>query len=357
MKEKLIVGQIFKNYNKVCEWLGVKPSKNGGNTKIAHIKEFERYCKFHKEKQKYIVDEVYEMPLPKVDGRVNNKGGNNNKYFDLMDNVIIDLLKHGDICESQKTLFCDKIPLFIMNEYNTYYNVSLDTIAKRYKTTNYLVKTYYDKMLNITIKCFLRSLKRLKKQGIINYEIGYMIMNYYGGTEYISPNDTMFSKIKQAEAEVYKDMEITPYDKMMNRNINKEFKDNAIIKLYDTSIRQIENVGSYWKTYNIEFTDNVHEIIDLDSIKPNVEELRKQLIINLHTAIAKHEVYDKTPYGNPKYIKDILYIDSKIWIDAEKLIDDNNTNFQLSYYELNNSFKNDDNAKSEEYYYDECIPF
>ena len=250
---KLEVGQIFKNYKAVCEWLEIKPTT--GTAKIAQIKEFERYCKYYRDGQKYIIDEVFDNPTEKIDGRVNNKGGNNNKYFDLMDNVIIDLLKHGDVCESQKTLFCDKIPLFIMNEYNTYYNISLDTMAKRYKTTNNLVKTYYDKMLNITKKCFLSSLNRLKRQGIIDYEIGYTVMNYYGGTEYISPNDKMFSTIKQAEAEVYNEMEIKPYDKMMNKNINKEFNANVIIKLFDTSIRQIENIVSYWKTYNIEFTE------------------------------------------------------------------------------------------------------
>lgn len=353
--ENIVIGQVFKNYKAVCEWLDVAPAD--GNSKNAHIKEFERYCKYHKEGNKYIIDEVYDEPLNKVDNRVNNKGGNNNKYFDLMDNVIIDLLKHGDICESQKNLFCNKIPLFQMNEYNKYYKVSLGTMANNYKTTNYLTKTYYDKMLNITKKCFLSSLNRLKKQGIINYEIGYMVMNYYGGTEYTSPNDEMFSKIKQAEAEVYKDMEIKPYDKMMNKNINKEFAENVVEILYDPSIKQIENVGCYWKTYYIELTDNANEIIDLDSIKSNVEELRKQLIINLHTAIEKYKVHDNTPYTKSKYRKDILFIDRKIWIDAEKLIDDKNKNFQMAYYELQNSLSKENKNTTEEYYLDECIPF
>lgn len=74
----LYIGRVFKNYKIICEWLGVKPTKGKGRQ--YHIREFERYCKYHTEGQKYIIDEVYKKPLPKVDGRVNNKGGNNIKY-------------------------------------------------------------------------------------------------------------------------------------------------------------------------------------------------------------------------------------------------------------------------------------
>lgn len=357
MKEKLIKGQIFKNYNKICEWLGVKPSKNGGNTKIAHIKEFERYCKYHKEGQKYIVDEVYDEPLEKIDGRVNNKGGNNNKYSDLMDNAIVEVLKKGCIMDSKSKIFCDHIPLFKMTEYSGYYSRSLDGLSIYYKTTKHLVKTYYDKMLDMTTKCFERSLKRLKKQGIINYEIGITTITYIGEMDYVSPNDVLFKKIKAYEKETLKEMKITPYDKVINRNKNVEFKEIMKEKLEDVSIKQRDNISNYWTTYNIELANDADKLIDLDSVKSDVEELRKQLIINLHTAIINHDVRGKTPYDQPKYMKDILYIDSKIWIDAKKLIDDVDIGFTLAYYELNDFRNNEIDDKTDDYHLDECIPF
>lgn len=67
MKEELKVGQVFKNYKSICEWLGVEPST--GKSKQLHLKDFERYCLYHKEGQKFIIDEVFEEPHEKIDKR------------------------------------------------------------------------------------------------------------------------------------------------------------------------------------------------------------------------------------------------------------------------------------------------
>jgi hypothetical protein len=212
-------------------------------------------------------------------------------------------------------------------------------------------------MLDMATKCFERSLKRLNKQGIINYQIGITTMTYIGEMEYISPKDELFKKIKEYEKEAYAEMEITPYHKIINRNNNVKFKEIMKEKLYDTSIQQRDNISNYWTTYNIELSENAEKIIDLDNIKPDIEELRKQLITNLHTAIINHVLYGKTPYDQSKYMKDILYIDSKIWVDAEKLIDEVNIGFTLAYYELNDFRNNKINDETDDYYLDECIPF
>lgn len=373
MKEKLVKGQIFKNYNKVCEWLGVNPTKGKGRQ--YHIREFERYCIYHNEGNKYIVDEVFEIPLDKIDNRVNNKGGNNNKYSDLMDNVIIDLLKKECIMDSRTKIFCEHIPLFKKTEYTGYYSRSLEGLSTYYKTTKNLVKTYYNKMLDMTTKCFDRSLERLQKQGIINYEIGITTMTYIGEMDYLSPKDKLFKKIKEYEKETYKEMEITPYHKIIDRNNNINFKEIMKEKLIDTTIQQRDNISSYWNTYNIELAYNADEIIDLDNIQPDIEELRKQLIISLHEAIINTPVHGKTQYDQPKFIKDILYIDNKVWVDANKLIDDVNIGFTLEYYNLKtkNNKSEDNNISStnnkikefkpvgkvykDENYFDEVIPF
>lgn len=332
MKEKLVKGQTFKNYNTICEWLGVKPTKGKGRQ--YHIKEFERYCTYYKDKNKFIVDEVFDNPTDKIDGRINNKGGNNIKYSDLMDYVIIDALKKGNIMDSKTKIFCEHIPLFKVTEYTGYHLRSSEGLATYYKTTKNLVKVYYNKMLDMVTKSFDRSLKRLKKQGIINYEIGITTMTHIGEMDYLSPSDKLFKKIKKYEKETYEEMKITPYYKIIDRTINVNFKDIMKEKLIDTTIQQRDNISNYWNTYNIELADNADEIIDLDSVNPDIEELKKQLIISLHKAIVNHVIRGNTPYDQPKYVKDILYIDSKIWVDANKLIDDVNIGFNLAYYEL-----------------------
>lgn len=51
-------GQVFKNYKELCAFMGWEVKS--GNTKIAQFKELDAKCKWHKEGNKIIIDEVYE---------------------------------------------------------------------------------------------------------------------------------------------------------------------------------------------------------------------------------------------------------------------------------------------------------
>ncbi len=75
---KLEQGQVIKNYKELCKLLNIEVKT--GNSKIAQMKELERYYKFSKQGYKIIVDEVYTKPKPKIDDRVNN-GQNFVKYY------------------------------------------------------------------------------------------------------------------------------------------------------------------------------------------------------------------------------------------------------------------------------------
>ena len=119
---KLEVGQIFKNYKAVCEWLEIKPTT--GTAKIAQIKEFERYCKYHKEGQKFIIDEVYTEPLDKVDNR--GKDGNS-KYYNDIEITLLYLLQQ----QKHKILtISNGKALEIMNMINKNFRVVKDNIEK-----------------------------------------------------------------------------------------------------------------------------------------------------------------------------------------------------------------------------------
>ena len=69
----LKINDTFKNYKELCAYLGEEPKK--ANSKVAQLKEWERYFSFRKEGQKIIITEVFDTPKDKVD----NRGGNNNK--------------------------------------------------------------------------------------------------------------------------------------------------------------------------------------------------------------------------------------------------------------------------------------
>jgi len=74
----LKVGQVIPNYRKLCKLLNINITA-GGSSKIAQLKEMSRYLKYHKEGNKFIIDEIYDTLLDKIDGRGSNQGGGHNR--------------------------------------------------------------------------------------------------------------------------------------------------------------------------------------------------------------------------------------------------------------------------------------
>ena len=85
-------GQIFKNYKELCGALEIEPKKSGSNSYKAQFKELDRYCKYHKEGRKIVIDEIFQKEQPKVDNRKNNKGGNNVIYANDIEFIILDMI-------------------------------------------------------------------------------------------------------------------------------------------------------------------------------------------------------------------------------------------------------------------------
>jgi hypothetical protein len=78
---ELYEGQIIKNYKVLCaDFLNVKPS--AGNSRVYHFRELDRYCTYHKNGQKIIIDSVFEVPKEKINGRGNKYGIESNSWKD-----------------------------------------------------------------------------------------------------------------------------------------------------------------------------------------------------------------------------------------------------------------------------------
>lgn len=77
---RLQVGQTVKNYKELCALLGEKES--AGNSRKAQLKEFARYFEWEKSGQKFLITDIYDTPLLKVDGRLsgNYRAGIINTY-------------------------------------------------------------------------------------------------------------------------------------------------------------------------------------------------------------------------------------------------------------------------------------
>lgn len=77
--ERLYERQIIKNYKELCEVLEIKPC--AGNSKKSQLKELDTYCNYHKEGNKFIIDEIFDIQKEKEDLRKFNGGDNNKGNF------------------------------------------------------------------------------------------------------------------------------------------------------------------------------------------------------------------------------------------------------------------------------------
>ena len=75
------IGQVIKNYKEFC--LLMEEKIKGGTAKKAQLKEWSRYFKYHKNGYKFIIDEIYNKPLPKQDKRFDK-----NKYIAEIEDIL-----------------------------------------------------------------------------------------------------------------------------------------------------------------------------------------------------------------------------------------------------------------------------
>lgn len=70
--DKLTIGQEFKNYKTMCEYLGQKYITHSKNSKNSQLKEWHRYINWTTSGQQITITEIYDTPLPRVDKRKDN---------------------------------------------------------------------------------------------------------------------------------------------------------------------------------------------------------------------------------------------------------------------------------------------
>jgi hypothetical protein len=306
---KLKKGQVIKNHKELCRILGVKYSENPDSRK-AHIKEFERYCIYHKDGHKYIIDDVFDIPKPKIDKRTNN-GGNNTKYDTLMDDVVIDYLAIYMNYEFTLLDFLEYSGITTRN-FRILYFTDYKQYAEDKKINKGLVQTYKLKSKTIMKNCLEVSLNRLKKQNLLTYKETYLYINKRNKSEIA--NDNMIKKIKEAENKALSELDITHFDRVFKNN-NAIFKSLVMGKLNEDNIK----IKRYWKVYSVFPTQ------ELKPRKTNKMELIKRIKKSINKCIVdtkinkkqKQEdwgiIHDIKPYSTPWHIEDIKKLNKEMF--------------------------------------------
>ena len=111
LKEKIVI----KNYKELCSLLEIKVTS--GKSKKIQLEDLERFCEYHKEGNKFVIDEIFETPLPKVDGRIN---GNNNVYVEEIGDILVEYISNNKKADNKVLLSFSKLINILGLVNNTY---------------------------------------------------------------------------------------------------------------------------------------------------------------------------------------------------------------------------------------------
>ncbi len=291
-------GQVIKNYIELCKLLDVEPTRGKGRD--YHIREFERYCKYHKQGQKFIIDEVYAEPLEKIDGRINN-GKHKLIYDDLMDKLIINMLIcYGDVDISFNKLVNKYIDLFTV-EYEKMLKVGYEQYAKKHNITKGLVLTYQQNLRNILSTLLKTSLNRLQRNGIITWEKNIEYIDTKCDRDFA--DEKLTKEINLAKKKIMQEMGID-HKSLSYPNTYKKYVKNVC--------KELDNVINFWNVFSIRL------IKDVEKPETDLDELKRRLIKQLHISIRKYE--RKGDFGNVFYPymsetnkQDTIRLDKLLW--------------------------------------------
>ena len=324
------VGVIFKTYINFCNAIKIEPKRN--DSKTAQLKKLKQYVKLKQAGQSIEITEYYDIIKPKKDGRTNNKGGNNNKYSDIMDQLVIRLLSSNNTIQMKtfNQIFSEKenIPLYSQIYAESYTKNNKD-LFEVFGGSEHLTYLYFLKSKSFVQKAFESSLNRLQKDNVINW--CHEIYTYDDAHDNKSikcyrPKDPIYKQIKQKEKQISKEMNKPIFQILKNPHLKEEFTNTVCDEM---------DFQSYWYCYYVRFnnTDEANNAInnskaDTTTTKQLIQELKETVIKSIHDSILKYKK-DGTnfePYHAEQYIIAMMRMDYYLW-QGDYFIDDRHPEF------------------------------
>ena len=170
----LQIGQVVKNYKELCALLGEEVKT--GKSKQLQLDNLKRFFEWEKAGQKFIITDIYDTPLPKVDGR---SSGNNSKYVKCIELLLLRyLLDKKDYTATLTKRNWWQILGMINNKYN---QIERDK-EKREELqknnpilTSYEIKHFYQRSNKKLQQILFSALNSLSSRKLIEYEIETVI--------------------------------------------------------------------------------------------------------------------------------------------------------------------------------------
>lgn len=252
----LHTGMILKNYKELCQVLEIEATKKANNSRLAQFKELERYCKYHKDGHKIIIDEIYSKELEKVDKR---RDGNNNHQAKCIRYLLLNLLSQYKISNDEVIGFSKGLMLRKLYMTNQNY-VTAKTLRKKYAEAlaveEMAVNECFDYIENSSISAIRRAITTLKSQSVLGYKYSFSWVDRKGYVHHCSTIEE--NAIHMMETDVMEEMNIRNKQKIWEFGRWEEFKRKVTIKLIEEFKDLFPQINYYF--YSFHFNYNYESI-------------------------------------------------------------------------------------------------
>lgn len=297
--EKLYQGQTIKNYKELCLLLDIKPT--GGDSKKSQHKELDRYCLYHKEGNKYIIDEIYLNVLEKVDMRNIVKeddkrhDGNSSVYGEDIKRLLLYLMATSS--EDDEIILPISILLHKLSMTNVNYSLgrrNQEKLSEILKVDEIYISEFYDTTHQNLKRTLENNLNQLDRKSIIRWQTVRMVCKRVAEVRYNELDEIVIDMdtntisydireeysvatkeqdliILEAENEILKELELN--------DINEVFKYGKTEIFYNkvyAIVKKKANIRYYFNGYKLIFNKDI-VINELEKYGEDVVEVRNEL--------------------------------------------------------------------------------
>lgn len=334
--------KTYKNYKELCSVMGWCVSS--GNTKKSQLKELDTYCNYHKEGNKFIIDEIFDIQKEKEDLRRN---GNNSIYSEDIDKLIVHMcseLENGkyNYIELTTNGFLNKLHMTNKN-----YSVGRCNLDRFSRWAEIPIETLYD-FFNSTYKknkdILESGLKRLESKSLImtTTVIKVCLLN----NTHKNASDNEIESILEIEQEVLKKINVKDKQEAFLKG-----KWNLFQKEKSEMLRELMGFLYDYKAYHIITTKAFRQMLLNEREKEDCEfnlnyNIQDSAIISAtkrHKKIYEKYKGDGNGFGIPFYDKEKNRLSKNYISDSTRVtricID------MLDPIDLWNELENEDNNK------------
>ena len=328
----LKVGQVVKNYKELCALL--EEEVKTGKSKQLQLDNLKRFFEWEKAGQKFIITDIYDTPLPKVDGR---SSGNNSKYVRCIELLLLRyLLDKKDYTATLTKRNWWQILGMINNKYN---QIERDK-EKREELqknnpilTSYEIKHFYQRSNKKLQQILFSALNSLSSRKLIEYEIETVIVKEDDKGKMRYEIATKYEKKAILKEERYILRYVMGYEKIIQ--VFCRFEQDKYYAKVNERLYELYKWQHYFKririVYNQEYISDAINDIGSEIIR---EELNDKVVSALNNNAAhiykkKTQEYDETTlklfelYGTGQDISNIkLWKIPDVYIMAQELLTD-----------------------------------